>query len=64
MAVKEKPDPPPSFHDGEHPLADNYRLMGHLSLSEIWFPNHCRDLATYLLRRQPDLDIPEEKEEE
>lgn len=64
VAVKEKPDPPPSFSDGEHPLADNYRLIGHLFLGEIWFPNHCRDLATYLLRRQPDLEIPEEKEEE
>lgn len=64
VAVKEKPDPPPSFNDGEHPLADNYRLIVHLSLGEAWFAPHHRDLAIYLMRRQPDLDIPDEKEEE
>ncbi|KAF0179335.1 MAG: hypothetical protein FD161_1434 [Limisphaerales bacterium] len=63
VAVKEKPDPPPSYDDGEHPLADNYRLMVHLSLAEAWFAPHHRDLAIYLMRRQPDLDIPDEKEE-
>ena len=64
VAVKEKPDPPPSFDDGEHPLADNYRLMVQLSLAEAWFAPHHRDLAIYLMRRQPDLDIPDEKKEE
>lgn len=64
VAVKKKPDPPPAYSDGEHPLADNYRLMVHLSLTEAWFAPHHRDLAIYLMRRQPDLDIPDEKEAE
>jgi hypothetical protein len=61
VAVKEKPDPPPSWLDDEHPLADHYRLMGFISLSEIWFMPHHRDIAVYLMRREPDLEIPEEK---
>lgn len=64
VAVKKKPDPPPRYDDGEHPLADNYRLLVHLSLAEAWFAPHHRDLAIYLMRRQPDLDIPDEKDEE
>lgn len=60
VAVKEKPDPPPSWDDEEHPLAHNYRLMGYLSLSEVWFCPHSRDLAIYLMGRQPDHEIPEE----
>ncbi|MBI3416661.1 MAG: hypothetical protein HY043_15320 [Verrucomicrobia bacterium] len=59
VAVKEKPDPPPSWLDDEHPLADNYRLMGRLTLSEIWFMPHHRDLAGYLMGRPPDHEIPE-----
>jgi hypothetical protein len=61
VAVKEKPDPPPSWLDDEHPLADNYRLMGFLTLAEIWFMPHHRDIVIYLMRRQPDLEIPDEK---
>ncbi|MEI9963098.1 MAG: hypothetical protein WDM76_18890 [Limisphaerales bacterium] len=49
IVVKEKPDPPPSWFDDEHPLADNYRLMGNLTLSEIWFLPHHRDIAVYLM---------------
>lgn len=60
VAVKKKPDPPPSFLDDEHPLADNYRLYGALTLSEAWFLPHHRALAAYLMGRQPDLEIPEE----
>ncbi len=61
VAVKKKPDPPPSYDDGEHPLADNYRLLVHLSLAEAWFMPHHRDLAIYLMRRPPDLDLPDEE---
>jgi len=61
VAVKEKPDPPPSWFDDEHPLADNYRLMAILNLAEVWFMSHHRDIAIYLMGRQPDLEIPEEK---
>jgi hypothetical protein len=61
IAVKKKPDPPPSWFDDEHPLADNYRLMATLTLSEIWFAPHHRDLAVYLMGREPDRVI-EDKE--
>jgi hypothetical protein len=53
MIVKEKPDPPPSWFDDEHPLADHYRLFGYVTPSEIWFVPYCRDL-----------EIPEEKKPE
>jgi len=65
VAVKKKPDPPPMWYDDyEHPLADEYRLGAYLTLDEIWFYTHHRDLAIYLMRRQPDLEIPEEKKPE
>jgi hypothetical protein len=64
LVVKQKPDPPPSWFDDEHPLADNYRLMGTLTLLEVWFMPHQRDLAVYLMGRQPDLEIPEEQQTE
>jgi hypothetical protein len=35
--------------------------MAHLTLDEIWFFSHNRDLAIYLMGRQPDVEIPEEK---
>ena len=57
VAVKKKPDPPPSWLDNEHPLADNYRLLAYLNLSELWFMPHHRDVAVYLMRREPDLEI-------
>lgn len=63
VAVKEKPDPPPSWLDDEHPLADHYRLYAYILPTEIWFLPHHRDLVIYLLGRQPDLDIPDEKKE-
>jgi hypothetical protein len=59
IAVKKKPEPPPSFMDDDHPLADNYRLMGHVTLSEAWFPNHHQSVLVYLMGRQPDQIIPE-----
>jgi len=65
LAVKKKPEPPPMWYDDEdHPLADQYNLMAHLTLDEIWFYSHARDVAIYLMGRQPDLEIPEEKKEE
>jgi hypothetical protein len=56
VAVRKKPDPPPSWLDNEHPLADNYRLFAHLTLSRIWFVPYQRELAVYLMRREPDLE--------
>lgn len=61
VKVKEKPDPPPDPWDDEHPLADKYRLMAHLTLDEIWFFSQHRDLAVYLMARQPDEEIPEDR---
>ncbi len=60
VVVKEKPDPPPSFLDDAHPLAHEYRMLGHINRSEIWVISYARDLAAYLLGRQPDLEIPED----
>jgi len=57
VAVKKKPDPPPSWLDNEHPLAENYRLLAYLKLSEIWFMPHQSDVVVYLMRREPDLNI-------
>jgi hypothetical protein len=58
VAVKKKPDPPPSFMDDGHPLADEYRMMGQVSLTEVWVIDYARDIAAYLLGRQPDQEIP------
>ncbi len=60
VTVKEKPDPPPSWLDDEHPLANEYRMIGHVNLSGIWVINYARDLAAYLLGHQPDQEIPED----
>ena len=57
-------DDDPWVDDDDHPLADNYRLMGQLSLAEIWFDNHTRALAVYLMGRQPDQIIPEDPVQE
>jgi hypothetical protein len=64
VKVKEKPDPPPDPWDDEHPLADNYRLWAHLTLDALWVYPHHRDLAVYLMGREPDEEIPEEKKPE
>ena len=60
LATKTRPDPPPSWLDDEHPLASNYRLLATLTLDELWCLPHHRDLAIYLMGRQPDLEIPED----
>ncbi len=64
MKLKEKPEPPPDPWDNEHPLADEYRMMAHLTLSELWIIAYARDLAIYLMGRPPDVEIPEEKKAE
>jgi hypothetical protein len=61
LAIKKKPEPPPQFLDDEHPLADNYRLMAELTLTEAWFTDRDKSLVTYLLGRAPDLVIPSEE---
>ncbi len=63
IAIKEKPEPPPRFLDDEHPLADNYSMMGSFTLNEVWFLPHSRDLAAQLMGREPDEEIPEEATE-
>lgn len=62
VAVEEDEDCELILDDDDHPLADKYRLFGHVNLREVWFPIRDRDLAVYLLNRQPDLEIPEEKQ--
>ena len=64
VAVEKKPDPPPAFLDGEHPLADNYRMIGHVSLNEIWVISYAHQVFAYLMGREPDEIIPEEKKPE
>lgn len=65
VAVETDPDPPPSLlDDDEHPLAANYMWAGTLTLDEVWFYSHFRGIAVHLMRREPDLEIPEEKKPE
>jgi hypothetical protein len=64
VAVKEKPDPPPSLYDeNDHPLADNYNLMAHFTLSTCYVYNHQRGVAEYLMHRHCDEVIENEKKE-
>ena len=63
-ATKEKPEPAGMYFDDQHPLASNYMLMGTLTLDEVWFFPHQRDLATQLMGREPDEEFPEEKKAE
>jgi hypothetical protein len=60
LLVKEKPDPPPSWFDDEHPLADQYRLWAQVTLNEFWVSPHQLETAGYLLGRSPDRVIPED----
>ena len=65
IATKEKPAPPSMFYDADdHPLADNYRLYGVLTLDTVFFHPRDRDLAIQLMRREPDVDLPEEEPSE
>ena len=64
IATKKRPDPPPDFWDDGHPLADNYRLMGVLSLNEMWISPRFRGLAVHLMGREPDMEIPDETPKE
>jgi hypothetical protein len=64
VAVKEKPEPPPSpFDENDHPLADNYNLMAHFTLSACYVFNHQRGVAEYLMHRHCDEVIENEKKE-
>jgi hypothetical protein len=60
IAVKEKVEPPPDPWDNDHPLADKYALLATLTLEELWVLPHHRDIAVYLMRQEPDLEIPED----
>lgn len=60
IKLKEKVEPPPDPWDNDHPLADKYALLATLTLEELWVLPHHRDIAIYLMRQQPDLEIPEE----
>lgn len=60
IATKEKPAPPGSWLDDSHPLYEQYLLAGTLLFGEVWFYAHFRDLAIYLMRREPDEEIPED----
>lgn len=60
IAVDHDPDPSDFLSEDEHPLADSYRLLGHLTLNEAWFLTHHRGLAVHLMMREPDVEIPDE----
>ena len=61
VITKKKPEPPPSlFDEDEHPLADQYRVMGNVTLSEAWFGSRDPHMVTYLMGRNPDEVIPED----
>jgi hypothetical protein len=61
VAIKEKPDPPPSWLDDEHPLADNYNLIAYLRLDTFSVGTNLRDIAEYLMHRACDEVIEEPK---
>lgn len=61
IAIKEKIDPPPSFFDDEHPLAEQYRAYVTVNLEELWISNHYRGIVCHLMQREPDVEIPEEE---
>jgi len=63
VAVKKKPDPPPSWDDYEHPLADQYRMWGVITLSEVWLSGDA-SLVTFVMGRAPDEVIVREKRKE
>jgi len=60
VMVKEKPDPPQIFLDDAHPLAGNYQMWACLTQTDFWVDPHQRDIAVYLLGREPDEVRPEE----
>ena len=61
VITKKKPEPPPSFLDeDQHPLAEQYRVMGTVTLSEAWFGSRDPHMVSYLMGRNPDEVIPEE----
>lgn len=64
ILLKEKVEPPPDPWDNDHPLADKYSMLATLTLEELWVLPHHRDVAVYLMRQQPDLEIPEEPKKE
>lgn len=63
VAVKEKPDPPTSWDEDDHPLVMEYNLMAHFSLTECYVPSQQAGIAEYLFRRSCDEVIEEEKKE-
>ena len=60
VALKEPPEPPPSFRDDDHPLAGNYHLNGRLAPDRVFFLPQHRALAVYLMGREPDEEIATE----
>jgi hypothetical protein len=60
IATKEKPAPPSSWRDDDHPLREQYFCGGTLLPGEIWFRPDDRGLAIQLMGREPDEDIPED----
>lgn len=63
VAVKKKPDPPPSWDDNEHPLADAYRMWGRITLAETWLTGDAH-LVAFLMGRAPDEVMLREKRAE
>ena len=56
VAVKKKPDPPPDWWDDEHPLADNYRMWGTLTLTDLHLSGD-PGLIQWTVGRAPDVVI-------
>ena len=63
IALKEKPEPPPSWDDDEHPLAENYNLMAHFILGDCYVYNRTSAAAEYLFQRRCDEVIEDPKKE-
>jgi hypothetical protein len=63
VMIKQKPEPPPSWLDDEHPLAKSYWLTGSLTLESFSVDLRARGTAEYLLQRACDEVIEEPKPE-
>ncbi|HMJ90044.1 MAG TPA: hypothetical protein VK530_09520 [Candidatus Acidoferrum sp.] len=61
VAVAKPPEPPPSWDDEAHPLADKYTMLAKVTLTGLWLLTHQRGVGEYLLQRNCDEVIKDQK---
>jgi hypothetical protein len=62
IAIKEDPEPPPFWKENDHPLADQYRMYGVLTLEGLWVQADPA-LIKFTFGRAPDEVIEEKKKD-